>query len=273
MIDVIPKIQALFLLPPGIILVVALLGFLIHIRWPLLGTFVIFLSTAALLVLSLPLTGYQLSHEIESSFPPLRIQANAESKSSHAAIVILGGGRYEGASEFGGGDDVSRTTLERLRYGAHLHRLTGLPILVSGGTVYGETVSEGDLMKAVLVRDFRTDAKWVEGKSLNTFENARYSKKILAEAGIERIYLVTHAVHMRRAVWSFEHEGIVTVAAPMGFVTLGKKVREALGYFPSASGLLLSSQALRERLGLIWYRHHYGEATPATPAAAPAPAR
>lgn len=272
MVDIIPKIQSLFLLPPGIIIVIALFGFLIHIRWQLFGSLIIFVSIIALLVLSLPLTGYQLMHGIESRFPPLRLTAAANASARPGAIVILGGGRYTEAPEYGEGDSVNQTTLERLRYGAHLHRLTGLPILVSGGAPYAEKIPEAELMQASLMNDFRVEVKWMEGKSANTHENAKYTKMILAEAGVRRIYLVTHAEHMPRAVWSFENQGISTVPAPMGFSTLNKQDRETLGYFPSAYGLRLSSNALRERLGLFWYQRKY-ESAQTVPELAPAPAR
>ena len=272
MVEVIPKIQALFLLPPGIILVVALLGFLIQIRWQLIGSLIVFSSVAALLVLSLPLTGHQLMQEVESRFPPLRPTPVTSDGSAPGAIVILGAGRYTEAPEYGGRDSVSQAALERLRYGAYLHRLTGLPILVSGGSPYDEQTSEAELMKTALVNDFRVEVKWVENKSANTHENARYTKIMLAEAGVRRVYLVTHAAHMPRAVWSFENQGISTLPAPMGFTTLNKEDRETLGYFPSAYGLQLSSRALRERLGLFWYKHKYGTAEPAQ-VTAPAPAK
>lgn len=272
MVDIVPKIQALFLLPPGIILVIALLGFLIQIRWHLAGSLVVFASTAALLVLSLPLTGYQLMQEIESRFAPLRLTAATDAGSRPGAIVILGGGRYAEAPEYGASDSVSQATLERLRYGAHLHRLTGLPVLVSGGAPYAEKIPEAELMQAALVSDFRVEAKWVENKSANTHENAKYTKLMLAEAGVRRVYLVTHAAHMPRAVWSFENVGLSAVPAPLGFSTLNKEDRETLGYFPSAYGLRLSSNALRERLGLFWYQRKYGSAEP-LPETTPAPTR
>lgn len=271
MVEIVPKIQALFLLPPGIIIVIALLGFLIQIRWHLLGSFIVFISIAGLLVLSLPLTGYELMRGLESRIPPLRLTAAADAGARPGAIVILGGGRYTEAPEYGDGDSVNHATLERLRYGAHLHRLTGLPILVSGGAPYAEKISEAELMQASLVNDFRVEVKWVEKKSATTHENAKYTKMILAEAGVRRVYLVTHAAHMPRALWSFEIEGISAVPAPMGFSTLNKEDRETLGYFPSAYGLRLSSNALRERLGLFWYKRKYGS-DPA-PETAPAPAR
>ena len=263
MVDIAPKIQALLLLPPGIIIALALLGFLIQIRWVLVGSLIVALSITALLILSLPLTGYQLMHGLESRFPPLRLAAASEAGPPAGAIVILGGGRYTDAAEYGEGDTVNRWTLERLRYGAYLHRLTGLPILVSGGAPYGEATTEAELMQAALMRDFGVEAKWVEPKSVNTYGNAKYAKALLDNAGIRRVYLVTHAVHMPRAVWAFENIGISTIPAPMGFTTLDKEDRETLGYFPSVFGLQLSSTALHEQLGLMWYQHHYGGGAPA----------
>lgn len=271
MVDIAPKIQVLLLLPPGVIIAVALIGFLIQIRWFLFGTFVVVLSIAALLVLSLPLTGYQFMQGIESRFPPLRLNAAPEAGPAAGAIVILGGGRYTDAAEYGGGDTVNRWTLERLRYGVYLHRLTGLPILVSGGATNGAATPEAELMQAALIRDFGVEATWMEDKSANTYENAKYTKAILDNAGIRRVYLVTHAVHMPRAVWAFENAGINTIPAPMGFTTLDKEEREMLGYFPSVLGLQLSRTALRELLGLMWYQHKYGGGDP-TAEAPPAPA-
>ncbi len=272
MVDIVPKIQALLLLPPGIIIVVALLGFLIQIRWLLAGSLIVALSFTALLILSLPFTGQRLIADIESRFPPLRLTAAADGGPAPGAIVILGGGRYTEAPEHGNNDSVNQATLARVRYGAHLHRLTGLPLLVSGGHPYGERVPEAELMKTALERDFQVAVKWVESKSVNTLENARYAKILLSQAKVRRIYLVTHAAHMPRALWSFENEGIDTIPAPMGFTTLNKEDRETLGYFPSAYGLYLSSNALREHLGLVWYKLKNGPAK-SSPAMTPATAK
>ena len=270
MADIAPKIVALWLLPPGVIVVVAVLGFIIQIRWMLVGNIIVALSIMALLVLSLPLTGQQLMEGVESQFPPLDVAAIATGEAP-GAIVILGGGRYTDAAEYGTGDTVNRETLERLRYGVYLHHLTGLPILVSGGAPYGDKVPEAELMQTALKREFQVNARWVEGKSANTYQNAEFSLPILSGAGVRRVYLVTHAWHMPRAVWSFENTGIGVVPAPLGFSTLGREERETLGYYPSAHGLQLSSTALRERLGLLWYKYKY--TTAAVTETAPAPAK
>jgi uncharacterized SAM-binding protein YcdF (DUF218 family) len=247
-----PKVWSLIVIPPGIIIVIGLLGLFLIIwrRW--LGGILIALSLISLFVFSVPLVGKRLLAQLEAPFQaqvlaPDKLPANMQ------AIVVLGGGRDEAAPEYGG-DTVSNQTLERLRYAARLAHLTGLPIMVSGGSVFGEDVSEAALMQRALEQDFGVRSKWIEESSRNTFENAQQAKRIFSEAGIRRIYLVTHAWHMPRAQWTFVDAGLDVVPAPIGFTVLGKGDLSPLGYLPSASGLNASALALRERLGFYWYK-------------------
>lgn len=255
------KALALLLMPPGVIVLGAVVGFLLHTRWHWLGNFLVGLSIAALLVLSSPLTGKQLLGALESGVPILSLPNAEEATRQVGAIVVLGGGRRPEALEYGG-DDVNTYTLERLRYAARLHRQTRLPILASGGAPFGETISEAALMQAALKRDFQIGIRWVESKSRNTLENGQMSYAMLHPAGITRIYLVTHAWHMPRSLWAFRRAGFDVIPAPTGFTTLGRAERAVLGYLPSASGLLRSSVAIHERLGLIWYKFKYDAKEP-----------
>jgi uncharacterized SAM-binding protein YcdF (DUF218 family) len=132
------------------------------------------------------------------------------------AIVILGGGKRRNAPEYGS-DTVNRLTLERLRYGARLARQTGLPLLVTGGSVEGDGSAEAHLMRESLERDFNVTVRWVEADSRDTRENARFSSRILQEAGIRRVVLVSHAVHLPRAQAEFAAAGIDTLPAPTAF--------------------------------------------------------
>jgi uncharacterized SAM-binding protein YcdF (DUF218 family) len=166
------------------------------------------------------------------------------------AIVILGAGSYRAAPEYAG-DTVGAVTLERVRWGARLHRLSGLPILVSGGSPFATRTSEAAQMKAALNEDFYTDVKWLEEKSFNTFESARYAKQQLAAAKIDRIALVTHAIHMRRARLVFQQAGFRVIEAPTGFSTMHPP--GILNYLPCAQGLELSRSALYEAIGIGWY--------------------
>jgi len=271
MVELGPKIGGLLLTPPGVIVLVVLVGLLLQLRWRALGSLVALVGITVLFALSLPFTGRALIAPLEAaaSALPAATLTPEDAKKQADAIVVLGGGRYARASEYGDTDAVNEATLHRLRYAAWLHRRTGLPILVTGGAPFGEETAEALLMQATLEEDFQVRPKWAEARSRNTHENAVLSKEILAAAGVRRVYLVTHAWHMPRAQWAFINAGFDVVPAPMGFSTLGKGEREGLGYLPSMHGLALSTLALRERLGLAWYKYKY--ATAATVPAMNAP--
>jgi len=157
------------------------------------------------------------------------------------AIVILGGGKRN-ALEYGG-DTLGRLTLERVRYGARVAKLTGLPILVSGGAVTGGE-AEARLMQQSLRDEYGIEVRWVEARSRNTHENALRSAEILKGAGIQRVVLVAHAFDMPRATAEFATAGIGTVPAATGIPGQGPTV--ALDYVPGIGGLQASYYALYE---------------------------
>lgn len=245
------EIIGLFLIPPGIVVLVSVLGLILHVKWSGVGALILAIGTAALVALSLPMTAHRLMAGLEAYATPIDPSIRHAGKNVQA-IVVLGAGRYSDAPEYGG-DTVGPADLVRLRYAAWLQRRTGLPILVTGGSPFGERTSEADLMRDVLTEDFHATVKWTEGRSRNTWENARYSRAILAAAKIDNVYLVTNAWHMRRAAWSFESNGIAVAPAPTGFFTIGPRYSGLLGYLPSPEGLFISGLALRERIGFIWY--------------------
>ena len=120
-------------------------------------------------------------------------------RSPGTRVMVLGAGIYSDAPEYGE-DTLSSGVLPRLRYGAYLHRRTELSVLVTGGRVFGEGVSEGELMKVFLETELRVEVAYVETVSLNTAENAQYTRQILEPLGVGHVVVVTHASHMARAV-------------------------------------------------------------------------
>ena len=89
-------------------------------------------------------------------------------------------------------------------------------------------------------------------RSTNTMENAAYSAQVLQEAGIRKIYLVTHAWHMPRAVLAFEKAGLEVIPAPTAFVS--RSDGQLQDFLPSASALQLTYYAIHEWLGILWYQ-------------------
>ena len=122
-------------------------------------------------------------------YPPLEL----EHLPTADAIVVLGGGRYLRAPEYGR-DSASTLSLERLQYAADLERATGLPLLISGGSVQGEPDAEASIMAELLHTTFGIKTEIVtETRSRNTAENALYSKELLDAHRWHRVFLVTHA--------------------------------------------------------------------------------
>jgi len=233
------------LLPPLNLILLGFAGFVLLRRRPTLARVLIFVSLVFLGILSMPAVGNRLLAQLEP-YPAL----NPAHLPKADAIVILGAGTYFDAPEYGG-DTVDSLALERLRYGARLARLTGLPILVTGGKPAGGK-PQATLMQTSLEQDFHVPARWEESHSNTTWENARNSYALLAPTDIRRIFLVTHAWHLPRAVYSFEKAGFRVIPAGTGFA-LANKIR-VMDFIPQPRGLQASYYAMHEAIGLIWYR-------------------
>ncbi len=236
-------VAALLLPPLGLFMLGAAGWLALKIRRPVLGKLLIFLAVTFLWLLSTPFFSFQLIGWVEK-------QASAASSCPPQAIVALGAGTYFNAPEYGG-DTVSGLGLERLRLAAHLHRQTGLPILVTGGYPDKGEHSEAKLMRSVLENEFGVPAKWVEDRSNNTRENALLSRELLQHEGIDSIYLVTQAWHMARAQKAFAKAGFCIAPAATGHRTRNRIT--LLSFLPSAKALSESHTALHEAIGIVWY--------------------
>lgn len=249
-------IEAL-LLPPGCFIILIVLGLLTRGRRGSSGFLV--LAFVGLYALSVPITAQSLMSLLET-YPPLTIRDIDSSRAE--AIVVLGAGRY-GAPEYTG-ESVNAFALERLRYGVRLHRLTDLPIIVSGGDPLNEGSSEASLMKQALQIDFQMKQVRTEGASRNTAENAFFTRQLLDELGMKRVYLVTHAFHMPRAVQMFEQAGVHVIPAPLHFLSLrSDDASDLVAWLPTTKVLERSYIALHELLGKQWYRMRHSDAAQA----------
>jgi uncharacterized SAM-binding protein YcdF (DUF218 family) len=228
-----------WLLPPGLILLLLLAALGLR-RNRHLSMSLLFVSVAVLYGLSTPLLSRVLAGTLERRHSPLTETADVTGLAE--AIVVPGCDRYANGPEFGR-DVVSACTLVRLRYAVVLHRRTGLPLLLTGGRPMGEPESEAQLMARALQEQFDVTPRWLEQESRNTAENAAFSANLLRAEKIRRVLLVTHAMHMPRAMRSFRRHGITPLdRRPFWF-----------GLLPSGSGLLTSAMACYELLGLAWY--------------------
>lgn len=246
MIDwLIRNVVAALLMPPGCLLLLFCCGLLLLRRRARLGGVVIGVSALLLYALSTRFLADHLLHALET--PPVgQVAAGAGE-----AIVVLGAGTYHHAPEYGR-DTVNARGMVRLRYAARLHRATGKPIIVTGGSPEGAPRSEAEHMVATLKEDLGVPVKWIEDRSRTTLENARYSYALLSQAGVHTVYVVTHAWHMPRAVLAFESAGFRVIPAATGYATRFR--RTVLDFVPDAHALADSSMWFHEIIGIAWYR-------------------
>ena len=241
------KLLAQLMLPPLAPLLLILIGLLLLRRWRPAGLSLAWIGLALAIFTTSPATVGWLLGPLEAT-PPIGIPEARQAQ----AIVILGGGRRSYAPEYGG-ETVGRLTLERVRFGARIARESGLPVLLTGG-LPGDGLAEADLMHDALENDFGIAPRWIERASRNTRENAAFSAVHLEAAGVTRIVLVTHAVHMPRAAAEFETHGFEVIRAPTGWFGNREPSDDLPSLLPSANSAFAGWLATHEWLGRLAYR-------------------
>jgi len=239
------------ILPPGLMVAVGLVGLVLYRRYRRLGLALLMAVPLLTWALSMPLFAAIAARPFETC-PPLDVSSLDALGAD--AIVVLGGGAYADAPEYGGAGNVRYLTLERMRYGAHLQRLTHLPLSVSGGVPRNMDSSEAAIMKRALEEDFGVPVAAVEDRSRNTEQNARMSRAVLP---YKTIVLVTHAMHMQRARTQFERAGFTVVPAAVGYLGSRSLDYVLADFVPSLQGLANSWYVIYEAAGALWYRYAY----------------
>jgi uncharacterized SAM-binding protein YcdF (DUF218 family) len=232
--------------PPLNLLPLGFAGLALSWRWPRFGRLLIAVSLFGLFVFSLPVTSRSLIASLEWSLP------RAPPDQPPAAIVILSGDADYGTDaglETGVG--IGALTLERMRAGVLMQRRTGLPVLVTGGVLEPGSAPIATLMAQSLRDEFGVPVRWIEPASEDTWQNAEFSAALLHAAGINSVYLVSHAWHLRRGAMAFAHFGIATTPAPLRY---DRPARFNFDEFvPHASAVLNSYFALHEWIGILYY--------------------
>lgn len=252
------KLLPLFIYPLGlscILLLVALWLCFRSSRWtfvPIALAFIILVTTSNVTISN------RLVASLERQYLPASNPPSAE------AIVILGGATRNNEPPRILPDMSDRG--DRLLYGAKLYKDGLAPkIVLTGGRIdwYGGDSSEANSMATILeLMGIPRSAMILESKSLNTHENAIFTKKILERENIDRVLLVTSAAHMPRSLAIFRKQGINAIAAPTDFIISDRNLTEAgvssqsriLSLIPKAENLDYTTQAIKEYIGTFIYR-------------------
>jgi len=263
---VLKKLISGWLMPPALPLLLIVIGLLIGVAttqrggsrrgqsgrgWIVVGTSVLLLSSLGVVSDAL----LNLTQAGLAPMSPAALQQRMLGPNAPQAIVVLGGGVRRDLSE----DDTDgfapkQDAQDRLLYAARLARISQLPILVSGGAPIPQTPPEARVMRRVMERDLGISVRWVEDRSLDTGENARFSEELLRADGIRHVVLVTSPSHLQRASTSFLEAGLTVTQAPTALNPGGGAFWEL--WVPSAGALRQSTAASHELLGraFLWLK-------------------
>ena len=239
------KIVWFFLNPVVVPLVGAFVGALMLKKFAKAGKILLFASLALLwfestlpcvCLLGLPLERQYLATQSVDALP------NAE------AIVLLGGG-------IGKNDKMVYPEMfdgaDRVWHAARLWKAGKAPVVVVSGT--------NDLHSTVpLLLDLgvRREAIVVDNESRNTYENSRFTERLLAQGGDahHKVLLVTSAWHMPRASGNFSKTSFEVVPAACDFSAYN--AFHGAKYFwdwiaPSADSMMRTNFLFKEWLGKL----------------------
>jgi len=245
----IAKIAIALISPLGLSLLLGAAGLLLMVlQRRRLAAVLVGLGWLWLLVWSLPAASAALRMALESDYPIVAVAALPQAP----AIVVLGGAikppdRRQPLPMLGDSSD-------RVWHAARLYHAGKAPLLLLSG---GSDPAVNNLSEARAMQWFLRDlgvpsqALLLEEDSRTTQENAAFSAAILKRRGIDRVLLVTSALHMRRALAHFEAQGIKVVPAATDYET--GLASDGQRWLPDAGALDVSGRSMKEWVGQrIW---------------------
>ena len=232
-----------FLIPPGIFpTALFILSFFAYKRNKFLFKGILFIAVVQY-ILVIPITGQLLLHPLEQKY-------RVPSQLNGDVLVWLGGGATLDTPDIDGQGHLSGAASSRLLTTVQLYKRTKLPIILSGGQVFQDSGNEAYIAKRMLISlGVNPNDIYIEDKSLNTEQNAKFTAILLEKHHFKKPILVTSAFHMVRAVQHFENEGITVQAFPTGYLQSNKIHLYPNQFAPSNNNSAFI--AIKEYIGIV----------------------
>jgi uncharacterized SAM-binding protein YcdF (DUF218 family) len=210
------------------------------------AVFIVLISFAWLFIWSMPVSSQWLHAKITADYPPKLV----ESFNKADAIVVLGGA-VSAPNSYRLYPDMN-SSADRVWFGARLHHAGKAPLVVLTGGVNERVTnfSEAEAMQSLIIDlGVKSTDILLERKSRNTHQNATFTRKLLNGSGINKILLVTSALHMPRAVKEFRQVGFDVIAAPTDHDMVCSSDWQS--FLPNSAALDQSTKAFKELIGSL----------------------
>jgi uncharacterized SAM-binding protein YcdF (DUF218 family) len=235
------KFIAAFLLPPGILIVLMLLLNFWLYKKKVSGAKVLSLLIAIFYLLTTSFVSDGLVRSLESRYTTLP-------EVSGDVIILLGGGALMDTPDI----DGTGSAANRLLTAARLQKKLNIPIIASGGKVFADTGTEAVIAKRILLGLGIPENKiLIEDKSLNTTQNALFTREIVEKQHFAKPILVTSAFHMPRAVKNFHKAGLEVTAFPADYKANRISAVTVFKFLPNSGAFNDTCTALWEYAGML----------------------
>lgn len=250
MLYVLKVIYSTFFVPPGLFLVLLFVLAAKLYRRQRESAAILCVITILFYLCTIPAIADPVIRSLESRYlPPAAFSGDV--------IVLLGGGATMDTPNIEGHGHLCGSAANRLLTAAQLYHKSHLPIIASGGKVLETTGTEAEISRTILLGlGVPADKILVENQSLNTTQNAEFSKRMLDSHGFKQPILVTSAFHMPRAVLQFQKAGVIVTPWPTDYQANVHSLVSWFDFVPSSGALTTIALAVKEYLGLAaikWY--------------------
>lgn len=248
---VLSKTLGVALLPTNFLIGIGLAGIaLLATRFARVGRQLLVISVVLLAICGFSPLGNLLLYPLENRFPVWN-----DSQGAPDGIIVLGGAVDADLSAVHG-TSVIGSAADRIVATAGLaRRYPNARIVYSGGSgnLISNDAKEADYAIAIFERlGIPRTRLIIERRSRNTYENAAFTKELVAPKQGERWLLVTSAYHMPRAVGLFRKVAFAVEPYPVDW-----RVGDTSDFFSftpiAGDGLGRTDLAVREWIGLLAY--------------------
>lgn len=210
---------------------------------------VLILGLAVLLLYGgsiVPVANY-LAYSLEKEY----FQTSYPGKEGVDVIVVLGGGANNIA--FLNKTYATEASAARLLHAVEVFHKHGAKYIVCAGKGSAR-VPEGEIMAHMAsTLGVPKEKILIDAKSNNTWEHAVELNKIFTDKNI-RVGVVTSAYHMKRSEREFKKYFKNVVPLPASYLYSSPAEKNMRKYIPQTAALQTTATALKEIIGLLWYK-------------------
>lgn len=242
------KIISTFIYPLGFSLAFIVVGLLLRrlVSRSRTGGLLVVLGVVLLTVFSFPITGYLLLHPLEVEAGSYADPVELRAKDVRYIVVLAG-------------EWVKPDLTPADRLGASIFRVLegvrlwqGCPeskIVFSGGSMPGRVSDTEALAVLPMQMGVPKEAMILDNRAWDTEDEARIFSELI---GKKPFALVSSARHLPRATDLFRSRGLNPIPCPCDFQTR-RPPAPFQWFLPSAHALVMSTSAVHERVGRLWY--------------------